>query len=78
VYLEAMTQGKPCIGARSGGVPEVLNDTVGQLVEYGSLPDLVAAVTDLVRHPRDSEVVRQHAATFAFPVFQRRLAAILD
>jgi phosphatidyl-myo-inositol dimannoside synthase len=77
VYLEAMTYGKPCIGARAGGAPEVINDHVGALVEYGNLPDLAAAIADLVRHPRDSEVVRHHAAAFAFPVFQRRLAAAL-
>jgi phosphatidyl-myo-inositol dimannoside synthase len=78
VYLEAMTYGKPCIGARAGGVPEVINDAVGQLVEYGNIPDLASAVTDLVRHPRDSEVVRRHAAAFAFPVFTRRLAAAIS
>lgn len=77
VYLEAMTYGKPCLAARAGGAPEVINDDVGQLVDYGNLPDLVAAVEDLVRHPRDSEVVRRHVATFAFPVFQTRLAAAL-
>jgi len=77
VYLEAMTYGKPCLGARAGGAPEVINDAVGALVEYGNVPDLAAAVTDLVRHPRNSEVVRRHAADFAFPVFQRRLAAVL-
>jgi glycosyltransferase involved in cell wall biosynthesis len=77
VFLEAMTYGKPCIGARAGGVPEVINDTVGQLAEYGNIPDLAAAVADVVRHPRDSEVVRRHASSFAFPAFQRRLAAAL-
>ena len=77
VYLEAMIYGKPCIGARAGGTPEVISDVVGQLVEYGNLTDLAAAVTDLVRHPRDSEVVRRHASTFAFPAFQSCLAAAL-
>lgn len=77
VFLEAMTHGKPCLGARAGGTPEVINDTVGQLAEYGNIPDLAAAVSDLVRHPRDSEVVRRHAATFAFPAFVQRLAAAL-
>jgi glycosyltransferase involved in cell wall biosynthesis len=77
VYLEAMTHGKPCIAARAGGAPEVVNDSVGALVEYGNLADLAAAVADLVRHPRDSEVVRRHAGTFAFPVFSRRLAVAL-
>lgn len=78
VFLEAMAYGKPCLGARAGGAPEVINDTVGQLAEYGNIPDLAAAVADLVRHPRDSEVVRRHADSFAFPVFTRRLAAALS
>jgi glycosyltransferase involved in cell wall biosynthesis len=77
VYLEAMAYGKPCVAARAGGAPEVINDSVGVLVEYGNIPDLAAAVGELVRHPRDSGVVRQHAAAFAFPAFQRRLAAAL-
>jgi glycosyltransferase involved in cell wall biosynthesis len=77
VYLEAMTFGKACLGARAGGAPEVINDTVGALVEYGNAPDLAAAMGDLMRRPRDSEVVRRHAASFAFPAFQRRLAATL-
>jgi phosphatidylinositol alpha-1,6-mannosyltransferase len=77
VFLEAMTYGKPCLGARAGGTPEVITDATGQLVEYGNIPDLAAAVADLVRHPRDSEVVRRHADSFAFPAFTRRLAAAL-
>lgn len=77
VYLEAMAHGKACIAARAGGAPEVINDAVGVLVEYGDVPALAAAVSELVRHPRDSEVVRRHAATFAFPAFQRRLDAAL-
>lgn len=78
VFLEAMTHGKPCLGARAGGVPEVINEAVGQLVDYGNIPDLAAAVADLVRHPRDSEVVRRHAGSFAFPAFRQRLAAALN
>ncbi|MBI3885655.1 MAG: glycosyltransferase family 4 protein [Opitutae bacterium] len=77
VFLEAMTYGKPCLGARAGGVPEVINDSVGALVEYGNIPDLAAAVADLVHHPRDAALVRAHADSFAFPAFTRRLAAAL-
>jgi len=77
VFLEAMTSGKPCLGARAGGIPDVISDAVGQLAEYGNIPEIAAAVSDLVRHPRDSEVVRRHADSFAFPAFQRRLAAVL-
>jgi phosphatidylinositol alpha-1,6-mannosyltransferase len=78
VYLEAMIHGKPCIAARAGGAPEVVNDTVGRLVDYGNIPGLAAAVGELVRHPCDSEVVRRHADAFAFPAFARRLAAALN
>jgi len=78
VYLEAMTKGKPCIGARAGGVPEVINEDVGQLIEYGNIPELAAAVSDLVRHPRDSEIVRRHASAFDFTAFKQRLAAALN
>ena len=78
VFLEAMTHGKPCLGTRAGGVPEVINEAVGQLVDYGNIPDLAAAVADLVRHPRDSEVVRRQAGSFAFPAFRQRLAAALN
>ncbi len=77
VFLEAMTYGKACLGARAGGTPEVITEAPGQLVEYGNIPDLAAAVADLVRHPRDSEVVRRHADSFAFPAFTRRLVATL-
>jgi len=77
VYLEAMAYGKPCIGARAGGVPEVITDSVGQLVEYGDLAGLAAAVSDLVQHRRAADDVRAHAAMFAFPRFAGRLAAFL-
>lgn len=77
VFLEAMTYGKPCLGARAGGTPEVITDAVGQLAEYGNVPDIAAAIGELIRHPRDANVVRQHVETFAFPVFKQRLAAVL-
>lgn len=77
VYLEAMTHGKACAGARAGGAPEVITPEVGELAEYGHVDGLAAALHDLVRHPRDSEVVRRHAATFAYPAFAHRLAAVL-
>jgi glycosyltransferase involved in cell wall biosynthesis len=78
VYLEAMTYGKPCIGARAGGVPEVITDDIGQLVEYGNLFELASAIADLVHHPRSAQAVRERAESFAFPVFTGRLAAALQ
>lgn len=78
VYLEAMTHGKPCIGARAGGAPEVIGSEVGALVTYGDIPELAAAIAELVHHPHDSTVVRRHGEAFAYSAFQRRLAAALS
>jgi phosphatidylinositol alpha-1,6-mannosyltransferase len=78
VYLEAMICGKPCVGARAGGAPEVINDAVGALADYGNIPALAAAIGDVIRHPRDSEIVRRHAQSFAFPAFTSRLTALLN
>lgn len=77
VFLEAMTHGKPCLGARAGGIPEVVDETVGALAGYGNIPEIAAAVLDLVRHPRDPAAIRRRAESFAFPAFQRRLDAAL-
>lgn len=77
VYLEAMAYGKPCVAARAGGAPEVITPAVGALAEYGNIPEIAAALNDLVLHPRDPDAIRAHAASFAFPAFRRRLAAAL-
>lgn len=77
VYLEAMTHGKSCLAARAGGAPEVVNEDVGTLVEYGHPDDVAAGLAELTLRPRDSGVVRGHASSFAFPIFQRRLATAL-
>ncbi|MBI2814374.1 MAG: glycosyltransferase family 4 protein [Opitutae bacterium] len=78
VYLEAMSYGKPCLAARAGGAPEVVNSTVGALVEYGNTDQIAVAVADLVRHPRDQSAMLRRAQEFAFPEFKRRLAAALS
>jgi phosphatidylinositol alpha-1,6-mannosyltransferase len=77
VFLEAMARGRPCLGARAGGIPEVINERVGALAEYANIPDIAAAVIDLVRHPRDPNAIRAQAAAFGFPAFMQRLAAAL-
>ncbi|HYP18200.1 MAG TPA: asparagine synthase-related protein, partial [Opitutus sp.] len=38
VFLEAMANGRPCLGVRAGGVPEVVTADTGSLVEYGDVP----------------------------------------
>jgi len=82
-FLEAMYQQKACIGARAGGIPEVIEDGVtGLLAE----PDDPASFTDhALRLLSDSgERVRMGKLgrerldqQFAFPAFRERLQRIL-
>ena len=52
VFLEAMHHAKPCIGARAGGIPEVLVDgETGLLVDYGDVGGLAAALHQLWSDP---------------------------
>jgi glycosyltransferase involved in cell wall biosynthesis len=54
VFLEAMSYGKPCIGAAHGGVPEVIIDgNTGYLVSFG---DSDAVARCVVRLASDSNL----------------------
>lgn len=78
VYLEAMSYGKPCLAARAGGAPEVVDDQVGALVEYGNTEQIALAVGNLVRHPRNPAAIAARVAQFSYANFSARLAALLD
>ena len=53
IYLEAMNYGKPVIGCRSGGVPEVVEDGVtGVLVEPADAISLANSIVALLTSPR--------------------------
>lgn len=78
VYLEAMSYGKPCLAARAGGAPEVVNSEVGALVEYGNTDQIAVAVADLVRHLRAPAAMLNRAKEFSYPAFMRRLATALQ
>ena len=78
VYLEAMSGGKPCIAARAGGSPEVVDHDVGALVDYGNSEQIADAVIELWRHPPATEKLRARAGQFSFARFQERLQAALS
>jgi phosphatidylinositol alpha-1,6-mannosyltransferase len=77
VYLEAMAHGRPCLGARSGGVPEVISNGTGELVEYGDVPGIAAAIIAAVRREWRKEELFERAQVFSFPRFKERLAALV-
>ena len=51
VFLEAMSYGKPCVAAASGGAPEVIaNGRDGFLVPYGDVAELASCLRMVSRH----------------------------
>ena len=78
VFLEAMAQGRPCLGARAGGVPEVITEETGVLVDYGDVPALTAAAITALRRDWDQSIILARAAHFSYSPFKARLAALLD
>jgi glycosyltransferase involved in cell wall biosynthesis len=52
VYLEAWVYDKPVIGARAGGVPEVIDEEMnGFLVKFGDVDDIAARILRLLNDP---------------------------
>jgi glycosyltransferase involved in cell wall biosynthesis len=78
VYLEAMAHGKPCLAARAGGAPEVVDDTCGRLVPFGDTAAIAAAWTELLTTRWDAAAIRQRTETrFGYPAFRQRLGEAL-
>lgn len=46
--LEAMTYGEVVIASRVGGIPEIINEQIGHLIEPGNVDELGKALTQLV------------------------------
>lgn len=78
VFLEAMRRGKPCIGGKHGGTPEVVNDgTTGFLVDFGDVDGLFKDLRILY-----DDTARRHAMgvagrklfedNFSFGLFRAR------
>lgn len=73
-YLEAMARGKPVIGGRHGGVPEVIVDGVnGYLVDSNSIPQLSAAINRLLLDPELAEELGNHGKKIVESRFTTRV-----
>lgn len=77
VFLEAMAHGRPCLGARAGGVPEVISPETGVLVDYGDVPAIAAACLAALRRDWNEEAILARARQFSYPPFKERLSTML-
>ena len=73
VFLEAMAHGKPCLGARAGAVPEIIDGSSGVLVDSGDIPQLATQLVWALQHQWNPKQIRERSAQFGYPVFQARL-----
>ncbi len=78
VYLEAMACGRPCLGARAGGAPEVITPETGVLVEFGDVPGIAAAGIAALRRTWDQEAIVARARHFSYSQFKAQLASLLS
>ncbi len=77
VYVEAMAHGRPCLGARSGGTPEVIDAESGMLAEYGNVPEIAAALVEMLGRDWPVGPLLERARTFSYLRFKERLASLL-
>ena len=76
VFLEAMAHGRPCLGARAGGVPEVITPGTGVLVDYGDVPGIATASVQSLQRVWDENVILARAREFSYPNFRAKLAEL--
>jgi len=77
VFLEAMVHGKPCLGTRDGGIPEVITPESGVLIPYGNVPEIAAACVSALRRTWDPAAIHARAQEFSYSRFRDKLAALL-
>jgi glycosyltransferase involved in cell wall biosynthesis len=73
VFLEAMAHGRPCLGARAGGIPEVISPETGVLADYGDVPGIACAAIAALREPWSEAAILDRARAFAYEPFKDRL-----
>jgi glycosyltransferase involved in cell wall biosynthesis len=77
VFLEAMAHGRPCLGARAGGVPEVITDDTGALVDYGDVPGIATETISALQRPWNETAILARARHFSYLPFKDRLSELL-
>jgi glycosyltransferase involved in cell wall biosynthesis len=72
IFLEAMREGKPVIGCKAGGIPEVVSHGVnGLLVEPGDIQQLSDAILQLATN----RALRQHMGDAGKRLFEEKFTA---
>lgn len=81
VILESLSTGLPVIATRVGGIPEIVNDTNGILVDQGHEDQLLQAMVDLMnnRSRFDQNVISDHAQQrYSYEAVGKQFADLYD
>jgi glycosyltransferase involved in cell wall biosynthesis len=79
VLIEAMASGLPSVASRTGGVPEVLDEQAGELVEPADPEALADAIgRTLAREFDPGEMARSAEARYGYAAFARRWSGVYE
>jgi len=78
VFSRQWRAGRPCLGARAGGIPEVINDDTGVLVEYGNVAAIAAAAIEALDRTWEENKILERARQFSYSPFKARLTKLLS
>jgi phosphatidyl-myo-inositol dimannoside synthase len=73
VFIEAMACGTPCLGANAGGIPEVITEDTGVIVEYGDVDRIAQGCITALQKQWDPEPILERARYFSYSSFKERL-----
>ncbi len=76
--VEAMSFGKPVIGAKSGGIVETVNEKTGILLDDVSPSSLAEALAHLHTIEYDSEAIKKYARRFSKEEFKKRMKEVVE
>jgi glycosyltransferase involved in cell wall biosynthesis len=77
VMFEALGCGKPFVGTRVGGIPEIIiNDKLGILVEPGDTEGLAHAILRALETEWDEEYIREYAEQFTWDNIAKQIMKV--
>jgi teichuronic acid biosynthesis glycosyltransferase TuaC len=78
VILEALACGKPIVASKVGGIPELINDKNGILVEARDPKALAAALTLALNRPWDEIEIQRSVPDYSWQAVAGRYFALFD
>lgn len=79
VMFEALGCGRPFVGTRVGGVPEVIvDDRLGILVEPGDPEALARAILQALEREWDHEYIRTYAQQFTWENIAKQVMEVYE